>query len=424
MSREQRSVSVPRISSFETIFVLFLFAGVFKASPHLSWVPYDLTATFAALAGLLAVSLLLTRRVELRPESVVVIALFGLFLAYALLTVLWTPSEIYVREKAFRLASVTAFSLVGCALIVATERARIRRFLAATLVLALITAAATLYPFYHHGPVRIEPFGTTYLILGRMIGFGVVILAVYVLFVVESPLRSVAAFALLVPLALALVVLDGRGPLAATALTVFGLFVLAAVATPLFRRPERIIPATGAAAIVGAVVHALEDSLRVYRKFRSTFSDDPDPATTGRLANYEAAYETWRSGRTLTGHGLGSWGPLTDQTAHWPHNLVLELLVELGAIGLLLFLAPVAVGLVLTVGGYLQSRDPEYVAVAALFVYTFLNAQVTGDFNDNRFLFATIGLLCYRATEHRFSATTVADLRARFHRILPATRDP
>ncbi|WP_331234223.1 hypothetical protein [Natronorarus salvus] len=384
--------------SFEVVFALFLFAGVFKASPHLTWVPYDLTATFAVLSGLFAITLLLTKRVDLRSKSLVIVALFGLFLAYALLTVLWTLSEIYVQEKALRLASVTAFSLVGCALIVGADRLRLRRFLAATLVLALVTAAATIYPFTIHGPVRIEPFGTTYLILGRMIGFGAVIAAWYLLFVSRSFPRSIAAICAFVPMVFALLILDGRGPLASTTVTVGLLAIGALVLTPVHRRLERVIPGVAGAGIIVIAIDRYGHTLRVYEKFRATFSTNPDPATAGRLANWEAAYATWRSGRTVTGHGLGSWGPLTDQTIHWPHNIVLELLVELGLIGLLLFFLPIVVGLWLSVTGYLDTRDPEYVAVLALFVYMLLNAQVTGDFNDNRFLFATVGLLCYGAT--------------------------
>ncbi|WP_331234320.1 O-antigen ligase family protein [Natronorarus salvus] len=406
------------LGSFEVVFALFLFSGVYKASPRLAWVPIDLTAMLAAVSLLLSVGLLARGRVEVRPGSLALVALFGGFLVYALLSVLWTPSEIYVREKAFRLASVTTFSLLGCALVVAQDRVRLWRFLAVSLALAVVTAVATVYPVVLYGPVRVEPFGTTYLILGRMIGFGAVVAACYLLFVSPSTPRSIAATAVLGFLGAGLVLLDGRGPLAATVLTIGALAVAAFPLASLHRRPERLLPSLAAGGIVAAATVVYGESLRVTEKFRATFSDDPDPATTGRLENWEFALETWLSGRTVTGHGLASWGPLNDQVVRWPHNVVLELLVELGVVGLVLFSLPVVIGLSLAILGYRETREPECVVVLALFCYTFLNAQVTGDFNENRFLFAAIGLLCYGAYARGSEPVTVDRLVDRARRLL------
>jgi O-antigen ligase len=402
--------------SFEVVFALFLFSGVYKASPHLAWVPVDLTAILAVVSLLVAVGLLALGRVEIRSGPLLLVGLFGCFLAYALLTVLWTPSEIYVRDKAFRLASVTTFSLLGCALVVAQSRVRLHRFLAVSLVLALVTAAATIYPVALYGPIPVRPFGTTYLILGRMIGFGAIVAAWYLLFVSPSLARSLLATVSLAVLGVGLLLLDGRGPLAATVLTIGLLGVVAFPLASLHRRPNRL--GSGLLAGVGAATVAVVygDSLRVTEKFRETFSDDPDPATAGRLENWQFAFETWLSGRTITGHGLASWGPINDEVVRWPHNVVLELLVELGVVGLLLFSLPVVLGLVLAVSGYRETRDPGCVVVLALFVYTLLNAQVTGDLNENRFLFAAVGLLCYGAYVRRSGTVALGRVVGRIRR--------
>ncbi len=404
--------------SFEVVFALFLFSGVYKASPRLAWVPVDLTAILAVVSLLLAVGLLVGGRIEPRVGPLVLVGLFGCFLAYALLTVLWTPSELYVREKTFRLASVTTFSLLGCALVVAQNRVRLHRFLAVSLALALVTAAATIYPVALYGPIPVRPFGTTYLTPGRMIGLGAVVVAWYLLFVSPSLARSALAASSLCVLGAGLALLDGRGPLAATVLTIGLLGIAAFPLASLHRRPTRLGPGllAGVGGVAVAVLYA--DSLRVAEKFRETVSDEPDPATTGRLENWAFALETWLSGRTLTGHGLASWGPLNDEVVRWPHNVVLELLVELGVVGLLLFGLPVLLGLALAVSGYRETREPGCVVVLALFVYTFLNAQVTGDLNENRFLFAAIGLLCYGAYVRRSEPVTVGRLVDRSRRLL------
>ncbi|MFC4989687.1 O-antigen ligase family protein [Saliphagus infecundisoli] len=400
--------------SFEVVFALFLFAGVYKASPHLDWTPYDLTATFAALVSLVAVILVLTGRVDFRIESLLLASLLAVFVTYALFSLRWTPGNGYATEKAFRLASVTTLSFLGCAFVVSKARIRLRRFLATTLALALVTAAAALYLLYLHGPVRIEPFNTVYLTTGRMIGFGVVIVGTYLLFSSTSIWRSFVGVSLFVPLLVALSVLDGRGPFAAAIITVGLLVPLALVVTPLRYWPIRLVPVIGAIGSIGALLYYFRDTLRLVEKFESIFAGNTAPSYTNRVDYITAGIDVWLSGNTVVGHGLGSWPAVSGQRAHWPHNIVIELLVELGLVGTVLFFLLILVGLYFTLEGYLTTLEPEYVAVFAILCYTFLNALVTGNFNDNRFLFAAIGLLCYRV--HAGTAPpllSIAEIRSR-----------
>lgn len=392
----QRLSPLGHILSFEVVFGLFLFAGVYKASPRLSWVPYDLTATFAILTGLVAIGMALAGRIDFWIESFVLAGSLAAFIAYALFSLRWTPDNGYAVEKAFRLASVTSLSFLGCAFVVSQSRTRLHRFLAVTLVLATITAAATLRLLYLHGPVRIEPFNTVYLTTGRMIGFGVVIVGTYLLFASTSIWRSLVGFSLFVPLLLAISVLDGRGPFAAALITIGLLVPIALVVTPLRYWPLRIIPVIGAVGVIGAVLYYFRDALRLVEKFQAIFEENTDPSYSGRVDHIITGTDVWLSGNTVIGHGLGSWPMVSGQRAHWPHNIVIELLVELGLVGAILFGFLIVAGLYFTLDGYNKTLEPEYVIVLALLCYTFLNALVTGNFNDNRFLFAAIGLLCYR----------------------------
>ncbi|WP_157972332.1 O-antigen ligase [Saliphagus sp. LR7] len=392
----RRLFSLRHFASFEVVFALFLFAGVYKASPHLDWAPYDLTATFAALVSLAAVFLFLTGRVDFRIEPLLLASLLAMFVAYALFSLRWSPGDGYATEKAFRLVSVTTLSFLGCAFVVSQSRVRLRRFLAVTLVLATITAVAALRILYLHGPVRIEPFNTVYLTTGRMIGFGVVIVGTYLLFVSRSIWRSLVGVSLFVPLLVALSVLDGRGPFAAAIITVGLLIPLALVVTPLRYWPIRLVPVVGAIGSIGALLYYFRDTLRLVEKFESIFARNTDPSYANRIDYIATGIDVWLSGNTVVGHGLGSWPAVSGHRAHWPHNIVIELLVELGLVGTGLFFFLVLIGLYFTIEGYLTTLEPEYVAVFAILCYTFLNALVTGNFNDNRFLFAAIGLLCYR----------------------------
>jgi len=240
----------------------------------------------------------------------------------------------------------------------------------------------------------------------------------YLLFVSRSLGRSVVATALLGVLGAALALLDGRGPLAATLLTLGALAVAAFPLAALHRTPNRLAPgrAAGVGTPVAAVTYA--DSLRVTEKLRETFGDEPDPATTGRLENWTFAVESWRSGRTLTGHGLASWARSTTRSAAGRTTWSSNCLVELGLIGLVSFSLPVVVGLALRNRRYRETRDPGCIVVLALFVCTLLDAQMTGDLNEKRFPFAAIGLLRYGASVRRSEPVSVDRLVDRGRRLL------
>ncbi|MDA1192877.1 MAG: hypothetical protein O3A46_14480, partial [Candidatus Poribacteria bacterium] len=72
---------------------------------------------------------------------------------------------------------------------------------------------------------------------------------------------------------------------------------------------------------------------------------------------------------------------------------ILEILVETGLIGLVLFLLLLLYGR-RCLGGFAQIRnDPRRILIALFLVNTFINAMISGDLLDNRMMFAMIGLM-------------------------------
>ena len=76
----------------------------------------------------------------------------------------------------------------------------------------------------------------------------------------------------------------------------------------------------------------------------------------------------------------------------YPHDIFLETVSESGFIGLLLLLGCFWVALH-TFGFNELSQDRAKLLVLMLLANTFFNALVSGDLNDNRLLFASIGLM-------------------------------
>jgi len=151
---------------------------------------------------------------------------------------------------------------------------------------------------------------------------------------------------------------------------------------------------------VGGVFIAKEENLpwTVHRLLN--VSIEPNRSLGVRVDLWEMAWEVWRA-KPVIGGGLGILAALrgTPDVRCYPHNLVLELLSELGLLGAFLFgmlviVAVKALGPVDVLG-----RDPWRMLVAMLFANAMLNALVSGDIPDNRFLFAVLGLMTFRKGE-------------------------
>jgi O-antigen ligase len=113
-----------------------------------------------------------------------------------------------------------------------------------------------------------------------------------------------------------------------------------------------------------------------------------------RLQLFVSAIDAWLKA-PLYGHGIGAFPILAGfgDIRSYPHNLILEILAELGLGGLFLFSAIViyalrALGPLSTI-----RRDPLRILLLMLFANVFFNAMVSGDIPDNRIVFAVLGLM-------------------------------
>lgn len=111
----------------------------------------------------------------------------------------------------------------------------------------------------------------------------------------------------------------------------------------------------------------------------------------------------------MEGVGFGGYNQASieaqSMNLYYPHNIILEYLVEMGLFGGLLFV----VGLALVVMNHRPKffKSDLYTLVFVLLVYAFIQAQVSGSINGNRFLFLfiAIGLIknnfMYQKTKRR-----------------------
>lgn len=386
-------------------YVAFVFSGVYKSAWYLQWSPIDLTVLLGVTTVALSALLVASGRLELTLPALVVPTLFGLFAGYAVLSGLWSPSTEYYVSKSVRLVGVTGLALGAGSVVVATSYRRLRYAGLATAGVGFVTALEVLLQYQLVGGEP-SPFGTNYLIAGRAIGLGLLVAVGYLVLSREDRTLSIVAFSGVVVMSYALLVSGARGPTVAVAGSI-GLLVLAGIALGTLPNGRIALVGYGAAGLVSLV-----GFVTVARQLRGiqrllTLIDGPGRSLGLRFGYWTNTLEALRPGMLLFGEGLGAWPVLIDpgyDTRYYPHNIVLEVLFELGVVGLVLLGALFGYALLNVARDWTDHGGATHVVLAVLFAYMLVNVMVTGDLNDNRFLFAIVGVMAYAAGSRRIGS--------------------
>ncbi len=117
-------------------------------------------------------------------------------------------------------------------------------------------------------------------------------------------------------------------------------------------------------------------------------------SASGRVERYIVAWNMIQE-HFFFGGGIGSFtiAFAHEDVSNYPHNVFLEIWSELGLVGITLFLClligPLRACWQLVMG---RMDNRLMLAVVCSFIYLFLNANISGDLNENRMFFTFIGL--------------------------------
>ncbi len=388
------------VFSFEFFFVVFLFAGVFKENPRLAWVPLDLTLIGLVFSLIFALLHWYGLNWTIGKSLLRLLMISACFFLWAIISLKWSDSWGYGGRKALQLVVLGFWSFTGGALIIGGQDNRLYRF-CGILVFFSVWMAAELVGLIVSGNILEEwEFASNYLGFGRLLGLSVIVLLCMLLWWPMGKVPRAIAGALSVFIISILMISGGRGPFLAT---------LAVFVVPLIRdiKPLKyglrihrnlITISTLLVAVLAGFVFVGNRyfGFTTVDRIWVLMEDGGGGSTRERIWLFGKAWDLFLES-PIIGHGIGNFGFLLGwgDVRAYPHNIVLEILVELGLVGLFLFIWYLAASLKGLTLARLRS-DPGAALVLMLFLNAAANSLVSGDLPDNRMFFALLGLCAGR----------------------------
>lgn len=363
--------------------LLIVFAGSFKASPLLTWIPADLTllAGLAVVAGVAGVFFANGLDFKISPWAL-------LLLAVVIPAWVFVPTAGEYASSKLSSMILTLLAVAGTLYLVRTRRRQQVWVWALFGMCIVLGLGLLLAPITIPGQGGVAIIGSDTIGSARISGGAFVVAFIFSLSL--SGMRRYFTLIAAVACGLILLASGSRGPFVAAVVSV--LVVALCVRTP--GKFDRFI-LLGVAAIGGMGYLIIGGGSGVAR-IRAVVLGQSD-ATEARSAIWEAAVRTI-AGNPFQPFGVG-WGrfvsvldsnELLDSGARqYPHNVILEIWVEGG------FVPMLAISIFIVLSLWKLSRIAGSGYGGALFgtaLFALGNAMVSGDVNGNRLLWVSLAI--------------------------------
>lgn len=389
--------------SLPVLSVLGFYRPKFDQIPILGSGSFVMNFVWLGLATVAAaISIFGGRKGRIPRQSLTIVAAFAVFFGYTLLSLLWNPDpEAYGMRKniiSILVFLASALCMIGIA---AQGRVGVERFFRFLIVYGLFWTGLVLV---FGGPFS-SRFGLTatsdYQMTARIIALGLTMVMAGFIARAGNTRRVAAAVALGTLMLVALLMTGGRTGLLAAVLVV-GLLVMARLLESARR---------GRAPVLVLAFAMLATAVSTYYLVNISLNPHDVPATLGRflwILNQDQLEEFNRLRRVmelpelfaaapLLGHGSGSWELIEKLGIYYPHNIVIEVVVELGTVGAVVLAAVFAVALSSLRAVPRERVDGVLNACCwAYFLVSLAHSMSVGDFSFNFGLYSSLVLMALR----------------------------
>jgi O-antigen ligase len=373
------ALTVVLIRYAEVSLALFFLIGLIKGDPSLSGAPMDLTIFIAGVLAIAVVIRLLYAHQELRLPAeylfyIPILSLMVLSLAY-------TPSFSAGLDKTLRFVCLTSLGIVA-PFVIFDSASKITRFMIAMLVGGVILAANSM-TMLGGGERFVSPSGLN-TELGDACAVGIVIMWT-LLFPKWSLWKRILMYPVIAVLAVALVGSGARlANVAAAVCVLLGTFLC-----------RKLFSDVLIMASVGVLALPFVWIPQASYEYLSSLAHPPQAMGTRSdlmALGIRLFGEHPFLGVGIQGFRFQSPNPVTY---NFPHNLFLELGSEMGLIPVLAFLGLLICSFreIFTEIRHPSNSNPLLAhSILMLMIIVFLEAMVSGDINDLRFMWFVLGL--------------------------------
>ncbi len=366
------------------LLTLYVYIGLFKEEAVVQALPFDATLGLGALLAAVCASRLVSGRARpIPPLLALALVAVGISLVVSLN---WTPVADYGAEKTSKFLTLTLLGAVAPFFLI-EDASDLRRLGLWIVSLAVLAAGIAIANPPAEGAAQLEVgAGGSTIAVSRLLCAAAIILLLTALGSGDKRLWATAGGVGLIVLAAAV---GSRGPILSLALALG-----ATGAVWLLRVPRKVWPVL-LVSLAGLAVTPFVSLPEGSSERLSAVTSDPVAAfeRDARSTIYRQALELVDQ-HPLRGAGAGAFSNVSP--ADYPHNLFLELWSELGFLALTL----VAAAVVAVLAGLYQAawRLPEgpsrrlvYI-LTGVFLFSLFAVQVSGDINDNREFWVTLGV--------------------------------
>jgi O-antigen ligase len=395
--------AIAGIFSFETLFVLYLFAGQYKKDETLTYYfnPPDLTPVLLAATVVAGLYIFIVNKFEINRQSLGIMSIYLVFCCYAGLSLSWSVSSEYGMTKVLYLGCQNFWNLIAAAIIIVPNSQRLSRLMFGIFIMSLIYIVISLAYLQHGGnePISVTG-GTTYDGVSFVIGSGIPVLVCYMMDYSKTGFTRSISFILCGIYFIVLLFIGHRGFLIVTVLSLVFLVIYSKynALSSNFKVPfNNIYILILILTLIGSIIIIQLSGIeaRTISRMEGLSSPTKDNSSLVRMAYYKDAFNIWMD-HPIFGAGIGSFPVMTGagDTRGYPHNLVLELLVELGLVGLLIYALFLFYG-VKMLFKILFIESPQSFFVFMVFMTSFMDAFISSDITDHRFMMLALGLMTF-----------------------------
>lgn len=384
----------------ELVIILLVFPGLYLDSNRFgelsTVIGVKLNYILIAIGVIILSIKLYRRKVTVSTEFVYILGTYALFMSLVMISLFWSLGGSYSKFKLLRLITLIPLLLVLTGFISAGSSRRTSRFIHMLYVFSIWVGVEGFWSLIFLETSVYGSLGSTNRIpVARLSGLAVLISIMY--YFQSKKLYSkmfhvvagcVCSYTLLMS--------GSRAPLLGLmgAMTIFAILMyyqkFGVRISPVYKQKPKfwiLSPILPLAIIIPLSTTDIIESVYTLDRLTFIWTGYSDGSLSQRVEFYRKSVEFWIL-NPLLGNGVGSFSTLigAPDNRMYPHNIFLELLVEFGVLGFVLFTIILLIGVRGLLQGSLRYKDLNYTIIFVVFCYLFANATVTGDILHNKFL--------------------------------------